>query len=81
MNREPDGGPASGSMVTFLLRDGDGERFSVGEVIGPVEQDPQTGETWIGVRIGHAAPDRALSLIPLTAVLNIAPPGDQNRAA
>lgn len=81
MNRQPGNGPASGSMVTFLLRDEDGERFRVGEVIGPVEEDPQTGETWVGVRVWHATPDRTLSLIPLTAVLNIAPPGDQNRAA
>jgi hypothetical protein len=81
MNRQPDDTPVSGSMVTFLLRDKDGERFRVGEVIGPVEVDPQTGETWVGVRIWHATPDRTLSLIPLTAVLNIAPPGNQDRAA
>jgi hypothetical protein len=81
MNRQPEESPATGSMVTFLLRDEDGERFRVGEVIGPVEEDPQTGETWVGVRVWHAPPDRTLSLIPLTAVLNIAPPGDQDRAA
>lgn len=81
MNHQPDNGPVNGSMVTFLLRDEDGERFRVGEVIGPVEEDPQTGETWVGVRVWHAPPDRTLSLIPITAVLNIAPPGDQDRAA
>jgi len=81
MNRQSDDTPVSGSMVTFLLRDSEGERFRVGEVIGPVELDPQTGETWLGVRIGHAPPNRTLSLIPLAAVLNIAPPGNQNRAA
>ncbi|MCT2587660.1 hypothetical protein [Actinophytocola gossypii] len=48
---------------------------------GPVEPDPQTGETWIGVRIWHAPPERMLNLIPLTAVLNISPPGDRDHDA
>lgn len=77
----PDHTPVTGSMVTFLLRDQDGERFRVGEVIGPVEVDPQTGETWVGVRVWHAPPNRTLSLIPLTAVLNVSPPGDQGQDA
>ena len=78
MSRLPDNAPLTGSMVTFLLRDKDGERFRVGEVIGPVEVDPQTSETWIGVRIWHATPERTLNLIPLTAVLNVSPPENEN---
>jgi hypothetical protein len=81
MPRPAENSPLCGSMVTFLLRDRDGERFRVGEVIGPVELDPQTGETWVGVRVWHAPPDRMLSLIPLTAVLNVSPPAEQKRDA
>ena len=81
MSRPPENAPLCGSMVTFLLRDKDGERFRVGEVTGPVELDPQTGETWVGVRIWHAPPRRMLNLIPLTAVLNISPPSDRDRDA
>jgi hypothetical protein len=77
MARPAENAPLSGSMVTFLLRDRDGERFRVGEVIGPVERDGQTGETWVGVRVWHAPPDRAMTLIPMTTVLNISPPGDR----
>lgn len=81
MSRLPDNAPATGSMVTFLLRDKDGERFRVGEVVGPVELDPQTSETWIGVRVWHAPPERMLNLIPLTAVLNISPPATNQKDA
>jgi len=81
MNAQPENAPVNGSMVTFLLHDEDGERYRVGEVVGPVEEDPQTGEIWVGVRVWHAPPHRALSLIPLTTVLNIAPPNEGDRAA
>ena len=43
-------GPSRGSLVTFLLQDQDGERFRIGEVVGPLESDPVTGDVWVGVR-------------------------------
>ncbi len=74
-------GPARGSMVTFLLRDEHGERFRVGEVVGPFEQDPVTGETWIGVRMSDGRRQHTLSLIPVATILNITPPGGVERGA
>lgn len=73
-------GPARGSMVTFLLRDEGGERFRVGEVIGPMEADPVTEEFWVGVRMS-AGRRRVVSLIPLADILNITPPGGLERGA
>lgn len=74
-------GPARGSMVTFLLRDEHGERFRVGEVVGPLEQDPVTGETWVGVRMSAGRRQRVVSLIPMATVLNVTPPGGVERGA
>lgn len=72
--------PDRGSMVTFLLRDERGERFRVGEVVGPVEADPVTDELWIGVRMAEGR-RHTLSLIPLGTILNITPPGGVERGA
>jgi len=66
--------PERGSKVTFLLRDEHGERFRVGEVVGPVEDDPITGETWIGVRLVDGQRRSTVSLIPVATVLNVTPP-------
>jgi hypothetical protein len=66
--------PARGSKVTFLLRDEHGERFRVGEVVGPVEDDPITGETWVGVRLVDGQRRSTVSLIPVATVLNVTPP-------
>ncbi len=74
-------GPARGSMVTFLLRDEHGERFRVGEVVGPLEADPVTGERWIGVRLSDGRQEQTMSLIPLATVLNVTPPGGVEHGA
>jgi hypothetical protein len=66
--------PARGSKVTFLLRDEHGERFRVGEVVGPLEQDPITGERWVGIRMADGLRRHTVSLIPLATVLNVTPP-------
>lgn len=66
--------PARGSKVTFLLRDEHGERFRIGEVLGPVEQDPITGERWIGIRMADGRGKQTVSLIPLATILNVTPP-------
>jgi hypothetical protein len=66
--------PSRGSKVTFLLRDEHGERFRVGEVVGPLEQDPITGERWIGIRMADGRRRQTVSLIPLATVLNVTPP-------
>jgi hypothetical protein len=66
-----DKSPARGSMVTFLLRDEHGERFRVGEVVGPLEQDPVTGEKWVGIRMSDGRSRQTVSLIPLATVLNV----------
>jgi hypothetical protein len=71
--------PARGSTITFLLRDEHGERLRVGEVVGPVETDPITGEKWVGVRMSDGRRQHTVSLIPLTTVLNITPPGGVER--
>ena len=66
--------PARGSKVTFLLRDEHGERFRVGEVVGPLEHDPITGEKWVGIRMADQRSRQVVSLIPLATVLNVTPP-------
>lgn len=66
--------PARGSKVTFLLRDEHGERIRIGEVLGPVEQDPVTGEQWVGIRLTDARHRQTVSLIPLATILNVTPP-------
>lgn len=66
-----DESPARGSMVTFLLRDEHGERFRVGEVVGPLESDPVTGERWVGIRMSDGRNRQTVSLIPLATVLNV----------
>lgn len=66
--------PARGSKVTFLLRDEHGERFRIGEVLGPVEQDPITGERWVGIRMADSRRRQTVSLIPLATILNVTPP-------
>jgi len=76
-----DTGPVRGSMVTFLLRDEHGERFRVGEVVGPLELDPVTGESWVGVRMSEARRRHTVSLIPLATILNVTPPGGVERGA
>jgi hypothetical protein len=58
-------------MVTFLLRDEHGERFRVGEVVGPLEPDPVTGEKWLGIRMYDRQRQETLSLIPLATVLSV----------
>lgn len=74
-------GPVRGSMVTFLLRDEHGERFRVGEVVGPLEPDPVTGEMWVGIRLSDNRHRATVSLIPLKTVLNTTPPGGIERGA
>ena len=74
-------GPAHGSMVTFLLRDERGERFRVGEVVGPLETDPLTGELWVGIRMSEGRRRHTVSLIPVATVLNVTPPGGVERGA
>lgn len=66
--------PERGSKVTFLLRDEHGERFRIGEVLGPVEQDPITGERWVGIRMTDSKRRQTVSLIPLATILNVTPP-------
>jgi hypothetical protein len=66
--------PARGSKVTFLLRDEHGERFRVGEVVGPLEHDPITGEKWVGIRMTDQRGRQTVSLIPIATVLNVTPP-------
>ena len=66
--------PARGSKVTFLLRDEHGERFRIGEVLGPVEQDPITGERWVGIRMADSRRRQTVSLIPFATILNVTPP-------
>lgn len=66
-----DESPVRGSMVTFLLRDEHGERFRVGEVVGPLEPDPVTGEKWLGIRMYDRQRQETLSLIPLATVLSV----------
>jgi hypothetical protein len=60
--------------VTFLLRDEHGERFRIGEVVGPVEQDPITGEKWVGIRMTDSRRRHTVSLIPRATILNVTPP-------
>ena len=74
-------GPARGSMVTFLLRDEHGERFRVGEVTGPIEPDPLTGELWLGIRMSESRQRKTVTLIPLSTVLNVTPPGGVEHGA
>ncbi len=74
-------GPIRGSMVTFLLRDEHGERFRVGEVVGPLEPDPVTGELWVGIRMSDGRRRHTVSLIPVATVLNVTPPGGIARGA
>lgn len=69
-----DSGPTRGSKVTFLLRDEHGERFRIGEVLGPVASDPITGERWVGIRMTDSQGKQTLSLIPLATILNVTPP-------
>ena len=66
-----DESPARGSLVTFLLRDEHGERFRVGEVVGPLEHDPITGEKWVGIRMSEGRSRQTVSLIPLATILNV----------
>ncbi|TDV53919.1 hypothetical protein [Actinophytocola oryzae] len=66
--------PMRGSKVTFLLRDEHGERFRIGEVVGPLERDPITGEKWVGIRMADGRRRQTVSLIPLATVLNVTPP-------
>ena len=81
MSKKANESPARGSMVTFLLRDEHGERFRVGEVIGPVEPDPITGEMWVGIRMSEGRRKHTVSMIPLATVLNVTPPGGVERGA
>jgi hypothetical protein len=66
--------PARGSKVTFLLRDEHGERFRVGEVVGPLEPDPITGERWVGIRMADGPQRQTVTMIPTATVLNVTPP-------
>lgn len=66
--------PVRGSKVTFLLRDEHGERFRIGEVVGPVEHDPITGEKWVGIRLTDSRRRQTVSLIPHATILNVTPP-------
>jgi hypothetical protein len=74
-----DASPLRGSTVTFLLRDEHGERFRVGEVVGPLETDPITGEKWVGIRMSEGRRRHTVSLIPVATVLNVTPPGGVGR--
>lgn len=74
-------GPARGSMVTFLLRDEHGERFRVGEAVGPLESDPVTGELWLGIRMSESRLRQTVTLISLSTILNVTPPGGVERGA
>lgn len=67
---EQEAGPSRGTTVTFLLRDEHGERYRVGEVVGPLEPDPVTGQMWLGVRVSDDRGRSAVSLIPLDTVLS-----------
>lgn len=67
---QAEAGPSRGTTVTFLLRDEQGERFRVGEVVGPLEPDPVTGQMWVGVRVSDDSGKNAVSLIPLNTVLS-----------
>jgi hypothetical protein len=67
-------GPEHGSLVTFLVRDLDGERFRIGEVVGPLESDPVTGEVWVGVRTSHRALHHAVHLVATTSIVHVTPP-------
>jgi len=60
--------------VTFLLRDEHGERLRAGEILGPVEQDPITGELWVGIRMVDGKRQQTVSLIPLATILSVTPP-------
>ncbi len=66
--------PPRGSKVTFLLRDEHGERLRAGEILGPVEQDPITGELWVGIRMVDGKRQQTVSLIPLATILSVTPP-------
>jgi hypothetical protein len=74
-------GPSRGSLVTFLLQDHDGERFRIGEVVGPLESDPVTGDVWVGVRTSHRALHQAVHLVATTSIVHVTPPSARRRAA
>lgn len=74
-------GPARGSLVTFLLQDEEGERFRIGEVVGPLEPDPVTGDVWVGVRTSHKALHQAVHLVATSSIVHVTPPGGRARGA
>jgi|tagenome__1003787_1003787.scaffolds.fasta_scaffold20969289_4 hypothetical protein len=74
-------GPSRGSLVTFLLQDRDGERFRIGEVVGPLESDPVTGDVWVGVRTSHRALHQAVHLVATTSIVHVTPPSARRGAA
>jgi len=73
-------GPQHGSLVTFLLQDQDGERFRIGEVVGPLELDPVTGDAWVGVRTSHRALHQAVHLVSTTSIVHVTPPSERGAA-
>jgi hypothetical protein len=83
LNRTPSDvtGPSHGSLVTFLLKDDDGERYRIGEVVGPLEADPVTGDVWVGVRTSHRSLHKAIHLVATTSIVHITPPSARKRAA
>ncbi|MGH3759285.1 hypothetical protein [Actinophytocola sp.] len=74
-------GPSRGSLVTFLLRDEDGERFRIGEVVGPLESDPVTGDVWVGIRTSHRSLRQAVHLVATTSIVHVTPPSARRGAA
>lgn len=74
-------GPSRGSLVTFLLRDQEGERFRIGEVVGPLEPDPVTGDVWVGVRTSHQAMHQSVHLVATSSIVHVTPPGGRARGA
>jgi hypothetical protein len=74
-------GPSHGSLVTFLLKDDDGERYRIGEVVGPLEADPVTGDVWVGVRTSHRTLHKAIHLVATTSIVHVTPPSARRGAA
>lgn len=74
-------GPARGSLVTFLMQDSDGERFRIGEVVGPLESDPVTGDVWVGIRTSHRAVRQAIHLVATTSIVHVTPPAARRDVA
>ncbi|HEY0451906.1 hypothetical protein [Actinophytocola sp.] len=74
-------GPSRGSLVTFLLQDKEGERFRIGEVVGPLEPDPVTGDVWVGVRTSHKALNQSVHLVSTSSIVHVTPPGGRAKGA